>query len=617
VFTTSSTATTTTTTTRSFPTDPVATGSSNNPKNTKNSTGILTRKFLPAQPRPIVTATHTPLQTLRERRIATTFETLKASRQTTAEAISATSKDGATVLKNLKDTISYVSNQDINKTLKEIHDHYNGPKKNDANFYLTRLAKQKNTALDILFIQGILDSLGDRPLENGGNYEALFNIASMMLTKYLCVNGANPPIYDKIYKLVEYLAEHEVFYAVKMVLYTTKYVKDNPTVIAEKNTDQISEKLYDIIKSSIKIKLANNVYCSGEQEFIAKKIPEILQQLTTPENKALLINEWLEDKKLPEDFKKMLHTELQNIEFIDIKKTKITERLKSVFRCVAPNSSDSVKTKDKKQREFLATTNTSVDIKKFKTFMNQEPPLNKFINYLQSLRVNALIDLLSQEFNDYNRNVKNNFFTALFAEKNSILYEGFISRILVKIDTKNLSDDDYELITNIAFSMHMDVLGTDKISIVTHDSIFYLMKRVCDNNVKYPIKFLRQIIENKQQYKFKFIYSVSYHNVVCSGFLGLLTQIFTKQQDAETYKLYEDIKDDIADNIRRKSGSSLGQMKYVADFIFNIGNILKDKEEQNKFFEYWLNKDANISKKFQTHLLKLLHKNDYDLLSIE
>ncbi len=193
------------------------------------------------------------------------------------------------------------------------------------------------------------------------------------------------------------------------------------------------------------------------------------------------------------------------------------------------------------------------------------------------------------------------------------MHEGFISRILVKIDKKNLSDDDYELITNIAFSMHMEAPGTDKISIVTHDSIFYLMKRVCDNNVKYPIKFLRQIIENKQQYKFKFIYSVSYHNVVCSGFLGLLSQIFTKQQDAETYQLYEDIKDDIADNIRRKSGSSLGQMKYVVDFIFNIGNILKDKEEQNKFFEYWLNKDANISKKFQTHLLKLLHKNGYDL----
>jgi hypothetical protein len=390
VFTNSSTATTTTAS--RFFTDSRATGSSSHPK---NSTSVLTRQFLPAQPRP--TATHTPLQTLRERRIATTFETLKASRQTTAEAISATSKDGATVLKNLKDTISYVSSQDINKTLKEIYDHYNDPKKDDANFYLTRLIKQKNTALDILFIQGILDSLGDRPLAtNDKNYEVLFNIVSMMLTKHLCLDGVNSSIYDQIYKLVEYLAEHEVFYAVKSVISTAKYVKDNPADIAEKTADQISEKLYGIIKSSIKIKLANNVYSSKYQKFIAKDIPKILQQLATPENKALLINEWLEDKKLPEDFTKMLYTELQNIELIDTKKPKITERLKSVFRCVTPNSSDSVETEAEKiQREFLATSNSSIEIKKIETFMNQEPPLNKFINYLESLQVNALINLLS------------------------------------------------------------------------------------------------------------------------------------------------------------------------------------------------------------------------------
>ena len=600
MFTNSSTATTTTTSIFS-----TARRSTEPSKQAQNPAATTKQRFTHRQ-----TVTGDPATALHTRRIEAKSTTLNAT-------TTATSKDGATVLKNLKDTISYVSSQDINKTLKEIYDHYNDPKKDDANFYLTRLIKQKNTALDILFIQGILDSLGDRPLENGGNYEALFNIAYIILEKHLCVNGVNPSIYDKIYKLVEYLAEHEVFYAVKMVLYTTKYVKDNPTVIAEKNAEQISEKLYDIIKSSIKIKLANNVYCSGDQKFIAKNIPEILQQLATPENKALLINEWLEDKKLPEDFKKMLYTELQNIELIDTKKPKITERLKSVFRCITPNNSDLVETEaEKKQREFLATSNSSIEIKKFETFMNQELPLDKFINYLESLRVNVLIDLLRQEFNNYNSKAPNNFFDALFAKKNSILYKGFISRIFVKIDKKNLSDDQYELITNIAFSMHMEVLGTDESSIVTHDSIFYLMKQVASNNVKHPIKFLQRIIENKQQYKFKFIHSVDKHNIIGRGFLELLVQIFTKQQDAETYKLYEDMKDDIADNIRRKSGTSLEHMKYVADNIFNIGNILKDKKEQNKFFEYWLNKDADISKKFQTYLLKLFRKNDYDLLSI-
>ncbi len=95
--------------------------------------------------------------------------------------------------------------------------------------------------------------------------------------------------------------------------------------------------------------------------------------------------------------------------------------------------------------------------------------------------------------------------------------------------------------------------------------------------------------------------------MIYSGYLELLTKIFVKKQDAQIYNLYNEMKDNIATNIKSKSDIPIELIENVATAICDIGKQLRFQADKDSYFKYWLAEDTGISKQFQAHLRKLLH----------
>ena len=131
-----------------------------------------------------------------------------------------------------------------------------------------------------------------------------------------------------------------------------------------------------------------------------------------------------------------------------------------------------------------------------------------------------------------------------------------------------------------------------------YDIIYQLIHQIAKNDVEIPIALLQKMIENPGKYKFQLRMS-SYKQRVFGSYLKLLAEIFAKQQDAETYKLYNDMKGYITANTKSKICHPLGFNQYMATAIFNIGMELKDRKTRESFFEYWFKTDVGISKTFQ------------------